>query len=161
MPTPAWADLDYDPLDQPNVGVEILGRGSHARKSKTFLKDQEIATLLGFIRGYCRMLSETFRRLHAQHYTTEQSTANPDGTITTRTVPEVLTDAEIQARYPIVAEWERLHQEQVDHYASIAGFSVRAAAGLADPEQRKRHDSSAGTDHQKRNGATATNERWK
>lgn len=138
MPEPEWANLEYDPMERPHVGVEIIGRGASTRKSKTFLKDLEIASLLGYIRGYCDLLEEQFRRLHEMEFGTR------------------LSVRELREHYPVILEWERLHQEQVDHYASIEGFSVKSVAGQRDEPSEKRPDSSAGTDARK-NG----DEKWR
>lgn len=156
MPEPQWAEAGMDMFDRPNTSIEILGRGEGSRKSKTFIKDQELATLLGFIRGHTRRLFEVFRRSHARHYNIEVEDEDPDtGVKTIRVVPHVLTDAEIRDKYPIVLEWERMHQEQVDHYASIGGFSVNAASGGRgegeEPVNRK--ESSAGADRRSKTGA--------
>ncbi len=145
--------------------MEILGRGVGARKSKTFLKDQELAALLGFIRGHTRRLMEAFRRTHARHFTTEVTEELEDGTFVKHIVPEVLTDDQIRDLYPIVTEWERMHQEQVDHYASIGGFSVKAAAGMPDEaEQKSRQEGSAGADRRSKTGASkvsGTEPKWR
>ncbi len=159
MPEPQWAEQGLDIFERPNTSIEILGRGEGSRKSKTFIKDQELATLLGFIRGHIRRLFEVFRRLHAKHYTieVEEETENEDGTVTKvkKVVPHLLTDDEVRVKYPIVAEWERMHQEQVDHYASIGGFSVNAASGNRDaPEESGgKRESSAGADRRSKTGA--------
>lgn len=173
MPEPDWAESGLESLERPQANLEILGRGAGARKSKTFFRDQEIATLLGFIRGHVRRLMELFRRLHARHFTVEieeeVEQEQPDGTIkkvkVKRVVDEVLTDDQIRDLYPIVAEWERMHQEQVDHYASIGGFSVRAASGMGDDVDSKgRSESSAGTDRRAKTGAakvSGTEPKWR
>ncbi len=166
MPEPQWAESGLDIFDKPTASLEIIGRGEGARKSKTFLKDQEIATLLGFIRGHTVRLMEVFRRSHARHFTVEIEEEDPEtGEITTRIVPEILTDAQVRDKYPVVAEWGRLHQEQVDHYASIGGFSVRATSGMLDePETAKRSDSSAGADRRSKTGASkvgGTEPKWR
>lgn len=158
MPNPDWAEAGLDIFERPQTSLEIIGRGADSRKSKTFIKDQELATLLGFIRGHVRRLMESFRRLHARHHTVEVEIEEEDdeGKITVRKeiLPEFLTDDQIRKKYPIVTEWERMHQEQVDHYASIGGFSVRATSGMSDdPENGKRGESSAGADRRTKTGA--------
>lgn len=162
-----------NPFERADKSLEIIGRGAGARKSKTFLKDQELAALLGFIRGHTRRLMEAFRRTHSRHFTTEVEEEieeeQPDGTVITRkvkhTVPEILTDDQIRDLYPVVMEWERMHQEQVDHYASIGGFSVKAASGMADEMDKKgRSDSSAGADRRTKTGASKvsdTEPKWR
>ena len=165
MPEPQWVEQGLDLFEKPNTSIEILGRGEEARKSKTFIKDQELATLLGFIRGHTRRLFETFRRLHARHNTIFIEEEYDDGTKEEREVPEVLTDQQIRDKYPIVREWERMHQEQVDHYASIGGFSVNAAAGgREEPDAGNKRDSSAGADRRSKTGASkvgGTEPKWR
>lgn len=158
MPEPQWASAGLDMFERPNTSIEILGRGEGARKSKTFIKDQELATLLGFIRGHTRRLYEVFKRLHANHFTIEVESEDPEtGVKTKKIVPHFLSDEECRTKYPIIAEWERMHQEQVDHYASIGGFSVNAASGNnrgEGEEQGNRKESSAGADRRSKTGAT-------
>ncbi len=155
MPEPQWASAGLDMFERPQTSIEILGRGEGSRKSKTFIKDQELATLLGFIRGHTRRLFEVFRRSHARHHTKEVHEEQDDGTVKVYTEPDVLTDEEIRERYPIVVEWEKMHQEQVDHYASIGGFSVNAAAGSReDPDAPSKKESSAGADRRSKTGAS-------
>lgn len=165
MPEPHWVESGLDVLDKPNTGLEILGRGAGARKSKTFIKDQELATLLAFIRGHTRRIMEAFRRVHARHNTVTITVEGPNGEQVQERIPEVLTDDEIRAKYPVVMEWERMHQEQVDHYASIGGFSVKAAAGLEEgPEGKYRGESSAGADRRTKVGASkvaGTEPKWR
>lgn len=165
MPEPQWAEAGLDMFEKPNTNLEILGRGAEARKSKTFIKDQELATLLGFIRGHTRRLFETFRSLHARHNTLIVEEEFEDGTKETHEEPEWLTDDQIRDKYPIVREWERMHQEQVDHYASIGGFSVNAASGNRDePDSGGKKDSSAGADRRTKTGASkvaGTEPKWR
>lgn len=172
MPEPEWANLEYDPTEPANVGAEILGRGAANRKSKTYFQEVEMAVILGLIRGHYRRLVEAFRRLHARKHTRvvvipqgEQVSGatlmelcrddacpiNPsaDGDAGVRHLhePEVLTDAQIHRLYPSTYEWLQMHQEQVDHAASLKGFSVRAASGLDMGDGgSSRGDSSAGAD---------------
>lgn len=164
MPQPSWASGSSDMLERPHTPSEIIGRGPRSRDSKTFIQSIELATLLGFIDGHSKRLAEAFKRLHARKYTIEVVEEDREGNETTKTVPHVLTDAEVRHLYPVVREWEELHLDQVDHYASIGGFSVRAASGLRDEEVKGgRSESSAGTDRQ-RSGAgdlNAGNPRWR
>lgn len=154
-----------DLLDKPTTTMEIIGRGAQSRKSKTFIKDQELATLLGFIQGHTRRMIELFRLVHARHHNIDIEIEKDDGTKEIRTVPHVLSDDEVRERYPVTYEWERMHQEQVDHYASIGGFSVRAASGMRDDlEQSAKAQSSAGADRRSKTGATevaGTEPRWR
>lgn len=154
-----------NPFERADKSLEILGRGAGARKSKTFIKDQELAALLGFIRGHTRRLMEAFRRTHARHFTVEVEEELSDGTKVKHTVPEVLTDDQLRDLYPVIAEWERMHQEQVDHYASIGGFSVKAASGMPDEMDKKnRSESSAGADRRSKTGASKvsdTEPKWR
>lgn len=164
MPQPQWATGGPDLFDKPTTSMEIIGRGDDARKSKTFIKDQELATLLGFIRGHTRRLFEVFRRLHSNHFNieVEEESEDENGVVTKtkKIIPHVLIDSEIRDLYPVVREWERMHQEQVDHYASIGGFSVNAASGNnreGDPGEGGRKDSSAGADRRSKTGASKVN----
>lgn len=162
MPSPDYIGGDYDAFEPPRTPIEILGRGSGSRRSKTYLKSAEVASLLGHIRGHVKRMEETFRRLHAAHYTVKIEREEPDGTITRHEIPEILSAAEIRDRYPIVAEWERLHEEQVEHYASIEGFTVRAVSGLGDEDRTSRKDSSAGADDRgKAAKSTDADTRWR
>lgn len=169
MPEPQWAEAGLDIFERPQTSLEIIGRGADSRKSKTFIKDQELATLLGFIRGHTRRLFEAFRRSHARHFNEEVEVEEEDAewnvTKHIEIRPEILTDDQIRDTYPIVREWERMHQEQVDHYASIGGFSVRATSGMSDdPDGNKRGESSAGADRRNKTGASKVNgtePRWK
>lgn len=165
LPEPQWVSGGMDSLEKPSPSLEILGRGEGARKSKTFIKDQELAALLGFIRGHTRRLMEAFRRLHERHFKVVVEEELPDGTKVKREIPEVLNDDQLRTLYPIIAEWERMHQEQVEHYASIGGFSVNAAAGIPDEaEGKKRSESSAGADRRSKTGASkvaGTEPKWR
>lgn len=144
MPSPDYVG-SIDGLEQPHTPTEIIGRGQESRKSKTFLKNAQVANILGRIRGHPRMLLEVLRRLHKHHHTVAVE-VEKDGEVVVEHVPEELTDAEIRDHYPIVRTWELLHQEQVDHYASVDGFTVRAAAGLREDGGKGQGDSSAGAD---------------
>lgn len=170
MPEPQWVEAGMDVFERPTTSLEILGRGADARKSKTFIKDQELATLLGFIRGHTRRLFETFRRLHARHNVVylvdEEGKPVVDETGEQLTEPEILTDDQVRDKYPIVREWERMHQEQVDHYASIGGFSVNAASGSREEPDvpTKKGDSSAGADRRAKTGGSkvaGTEPKWR
>ncbi len=166
MPRGQFVGSEED-YETPVVPVEIMGRGVESRKSKTFFQDMEIATLLGFIRGHAQRLMELFRRAHAKHYTVEVEEEDEDGNIRTVKRPEVLTDNEVRDKYPVVREWERMHNEQVEHFASIGGFSVRAASGFDEETRggRRRTDSSAGEARERRRrrgaGDVGAEGRWK
>jgi hypothetical protein len=154
---PQYVPMDYDPLEPPNVESELLGRGSRNRKTKTYIKDQQLAVLLGHCANHSLVLREIFRKSHARWHTREVTVELEDGRKTTRVEPEVLTDDELADRYPVIKDWEDWHQEQVDHYASIGGFSVNAAVrGRSERREERREVSSAGAD---RNGREEA--RWR
>lgn len=147
LPEPYWTGQDYDPYEPTNVGVEILGRGQSSRKSKTFIPDLELASILSRIANYPTLLMEQFRALHAHHYTVEVETKAPDGSKVLSRIPHVLTDAEICAKYPAVLGWRDAHDQSVAHYNSIKGFGViRATSGNREPEKGNgdREDTSTG-----------------
>lgn len=141
MPTPEWARPGHDPYESPAVGLEIIGRGEAARRSKTYLKDVEIATLLALIKGHAIRLAEALRRAHLREF------------------GQRLDDDELRVEYPVIGEWERMHQEQVEHYASVEGFSVKQASGARD-ERERRSESSAGSERSSRKNGEKQNERW-
>lgn len=154
MPQPDYVMSDYDPDESPSPAMEVLSRGSKNRKSKTLLPSIELAMLLGLTKEHIQHLYETFRKLHAAHY--EVAVLDEDGLPVmveengvelVKMVPEVLDDAELRERYQSLRKWESFHQEQVDHYPSVGGFSTKAALGYDErAERRERRESSAGTD---------------
>lgn len=148
MPEPDYFEGGWDPEEVPDARLEIMGRGPLARKSKTLLPNIELAVVLGLVKEHIAHLYETFRAMHAAHYTVEVPVDPEDKSKGTNVVPEVLTDAQIRATYNSVAKWESFHQEQVEHYPSVQGFSTKAAMGYDDGPQKRerRQDSSAGTD---------------
>lgn len=148
MPEPDYFEGGWDPEEIPDARLEIMGRGPLSRKSKTLLPNIELAVVLGLVKEHIQHLYETFRAMHAAHYTVEVAVDPDDKTKGTEFIPEVLTNAQIRAKYNSVAKWESFHQEQVEHYPSVGGFSTRAAMGYDDgPQKReKRQDTSAGTD---------------
>lgn len=147
MPEPEYWDGEYDPDELPDPRMEIMGRGAANRKSKTLLPSIELAVTLGLVKEHLQTLLELFRDMHSRHYEIEQITEHPDGSVTKALVPEVLTDAQIFERYPSTRMWRTFHQEQVDHYPSVGGFSTKAAMGYEDePKRREQKESSAGTD---------------
>lgn len=154
MPQPDLMFLDYDPDEAPSVQLDVLGRGAKNRKSKTLLPNIELAMLLGLAREHIQHLFETFRKLHAHHYEVpeldedgEPVILEENGVQIKKMVPEILTDAQIRQFYPSVAKWESFHQEQVDHYPSVGGFSTKAALGYDEKTKNsERRESSAGTD---------------
>lgn len=148
MPEPDYYEGGYDPDEVPDARIEIMGRGPLARKSKTLLPNIELAVVLGLVREHIEHLFQTFRAMHAAHYSVEVWVDPDDKSKGTKRVPEVLTNDQIRATYNSVAKWESFHQEQVEHYPSVQGFSTKAAMGYEDgPKKReRRQDTSAGTD---------------
>ena len=154
MPEPDYLEGAWDPDEVPDPRLEIMGRGPLSRKSKTLLPNIELAVVLGLVREHITHLYETFRAMHAAHYTVEVPVDPDDPSKGTVHVPEVLTNEQIRAKYNSVAKWEAFHQEQVDHYPSVLGFSTKAAMGYEEGPHRRerRQDTSAGTDR--------NNSRW-
>lgn len=153
MPKPYWETGDYDPSEAPHVGAEILGRGRNARKSKTFIPDLQLASILARIRNYPVILADYFRATHAKHYTITVETKDENGNLVKVTKPHVLTDDELREFYPVLKGWEDAHQESVEHYNSIKGFGViRATQGGQKPtDDSGSQDSSAGANRGKAN----------
>lgn len=150
--------MDYDPLEAPHTGIEILGRGRMARKSKTFIPSMEVAVHLGRIANHAQFLLELFRKLHARHYTIEVEVKREDGSKATEVRPHILSNEEIRDKYPVVAHWENVHQEAVEHFASIKGFSVIRTTSHGEERNRERGpETSAGTDRRERR----EEERWR
>lgn len=150
MPTPDFMDLGYDPEELPDPRMEIIGRGAINRKSKTLLPNIELAVLLGLTKEHIMHLTELFRSLHAAHYEVIIEETQDDGSKVQKVVPHVLTNSEIRERYSVIRKWEAFHQEQVDHYPSVGGFSTKAAFSMEDVKDRRdRKETSAGTDRSK------------
>lgn len=145
MPHPRWAQTAYDPTETPHLGTEILGRGAQSRKSKTYFDGFEMAGLLSVIRGWPHIMSEVLRRAHELHH------------------GEKLDDQQLRERYTSIVDWEEVHQEFVDHFASVKGFTVKAASRQVDDVDAKSRDTSAGTDarHRNRSNGSGGNERWR
>lgn len=141
-------DGGWDPEEIPDARLEIMGRGPLTRKSKTLLPNIELAVVLGLVKEHITHLYETFRAMHSAHNTVERWIDPDDHSKGAELVPEVLTNEEIRAKYNAVAKWESFHQEQVEHYPSVGGFSTKAAMGYDDGPNRKerKQESSAGTD---------------
>ena len=146
MPQAALEDqLGYDPDELPNAQLEVMGRGAAARKSKTLLPNIELGMTLGLVRKHRRMLLELFKALHAEHFTVP--VLDDEGKPTGKRVPEELTDEQVMQLYPAVKDWDDFHQEQVEHYISVGGFSTKAAMGYEEaPKRSKREHSSAGAE---------------
>lgn len=146
MPQPNYQFMEYDPDEAADPRMEIMGRGASARKSKTLLPNIELAVLLGLTKEHTKHLFELFRKLHASHHNVKAE-VEEDGQKVFRWVPEELTDDQIRDLYPAVVKWESFHQEQVEHYPSVGGFSTKAALSYENQAPAKeRKDSSAGTD---------------
>lgn len=147
MPEPDYVSGDYDPDAAPDPRMEIMGRGIGNRKSKTLLPNIELAVILGLVKEHIENLRQNFRAMHAAHFKVEVDVDPEDKSKGTHFVPEILSDQQIREKYNAVAKWEAFHQEQVDHYPSVGGFSTKAAMGYDEKQERKaRQDSSAGTD---------------
>jgi hypothetical protein len=147
MPRPIYVDVAYDPLETPDRALEVMGRGALSRKSKTLFKDGELAMLVGLVPQHVAHIEETLRKLHAHHNRVLAVLKDRNGNDVEAMVPEVLDAQAIRDRYPIIAKWEAFHQEQVEHYASIGGFSVNAAfRDDQAPKRERRDESSAGAD---------------
>lgn len=161
MPQPRYHDVPYDPDSKGDTSLEIIGRGETSRRSKTYFKDGELAAISGGVAYHVSQLVSSLRQAHAQFYTREIHIENDDGSVTTKTVPEVLDDDEIREQYPVIVKWERFHYEQVGHYPSIGGFSVKhTTVGHQPPsEPSRRHDSAAGADRKTDRGETGS--RWR
>lgn len=144
MPKPRRAD-NPGALEGPHTPTEILGRGQEARKSKTYLEDSEIAHVLARIGAHSTLLAEILRKLHARHHTVPVEVER-DGETQIEHEPEILDDDELRQEYPVIAQWERMHQEQVDHFASIEGFSVEKATRAPEEPTKDNQESSAGAD---------------
>lgn len=144
--------MDYDPLEQPHVATEIMGRGSRARRSKSYFESTEHAHSVSEIDQYIQALRDRYRRCHANHYKVRVTVTNPDGTETTQMVPEVLSDEELRARYRGLRRWEAIHDSRVNHYPSKGGFTIVRATSMQAPPpgERKRDETSAGTDQRVR-----------
>lgn len=158
MPSPQYIHLDYDPDEQADPRIEIMGRGRSSRKSKTLIPTIELATILGLVREKVTALIEQFRILHAKHYNTKvpvllddgAKKLDEDGNVVWEVVPEILTDDQIRSKYHSVREWEDFHAELVDHFPSVGGFSTKAALGYDEKqvkrERKQQEHSSAGSD---------------
>lgn len=150
MPQPHYTEFDWDPDEQPDARLEIMGRGPKNRKSKTLLPNIELAVVLGLTREHIQNLMELFRALHKAHHSVRVEVELEDGSKSVKMVPEVLTDDQIRELYPSVVKWESFHQEQVEHYPSVGGFSTKAAMSYEDQSpKRERKESSAGSDQKR------------
>jgi len=150
MPQPNFLDMDWDPEESPDPRMELMGRGAKARKSKTLLPNIELAVILGLTKEHIQHLFELFRKLHAANFSRLVEVEDDDGTKSFKEVPHILTDQEIREIYPSVKKWESFHQEQVEHYPSVGGFSTKAAFSYDQEAPRKeRKESSAGTDQKR------------
>lgn len=159
MPTPRVEGRAQD-IQDPHTPTEILGRGEAQRKSKTFLRDTQIANVLGHISGHPELLARLLRELHAHHYDEVVEIETDDGETERIQRPEVLDDEQLRDQYPVIRMWERLHQEQVAHSASVEGFSVQQAVSSREERERKEEPESSAEVPQKNNGQQA-NARWR
>lgn len=155
MPSPDWIGGDYDPTEAGDTRLEIVGRGRSSRATKTNIPDVEAATILGRIGSVPRDLADILRQLHAHHYQRTVTVTHPDGKVEVRTEPEVLSYAELRAKYDCIRMWEEGHQSQVDHLVSVKGFSVIRATG-GDPTK-----ATGETQGQSSAGADGAKARWR
>lgn len=150
MPQPDWMGDGYDPLAPSDTGLEVVGRGTKSRTTKTNIPDVEAATILQRIGNVAGDLADQLRDLHAAHYTRTVSTKDEaTGKVTITQEPEVLTYAQLREKYDSIRMWEEGHQAQVEHLVSVKGFSViRATGGNVGEGKAKddRQESSAGSD---------------
>lgn len=159
MPTPRTAE-DPTALEDPHTATEIIGRGEGTRQSKTYLEDNELANILGKIGAYPEVLLRLFRQLHAKHNTELVEVERDDETVIEHQ-SEVLSDDELREEYPIIQKWERMHREQVAHFASVEGFSVKQATAAPEDRVSGDEESSAGADAPKRANGQASGPRWR
>lgn len=157
MSVPEWA---FAPLDGENFDLSIIGSGPDSRKSKTFIPNIRLAAQLDFIKAHYHGILQDLRECHQKWFTKEVVIGKEDdGTPITAVVPEVLSDAEICARYSGAETWRRVHQEAVEHFASIEGFSVDRTTGSRerrrDEEREERRETSSGADRR------TSEPRWK
>lgn len=150
MPSPDWIRGDFDPTEQADTRLEIVGRGRSSRATKTNIPDVEAATILQRIGNVPRDLADILRRLHAHHYQRTFTIKNEEtGILEVRVEPEVLGYQELRAKYPCIRMWEEGHQGQIDHLVSVKGFSViRATGGQGEPTKQdgSPRETSAGAD---------------
>lgn len=163
------AQLAYDPTEALNVPLEAMGRGTKARKSKSLMPQIELAVVLGLVPVHFRALVELFKKLHAHWHEVQEvdeegelvwkmkpklgadgellgmvPELDEDGDLVPCMVPEVLSDSQVLDLYEGARMWADFHQEQVEHYPSVGGFSTKAALNYDDsPNKQKRKESSA------------------
>lgn len=145
-------------VQDPHTPTEILGRGEGQRKTKTFLRDTEVANVLGRIGGHAELLARHLRELHAHHYERIVEVETEDGETRMERRPEWLTYEELREEYEVIRMWERMHQEQVAHNASVDGFSVEQAIQSRDEQASEGGgESSAGSERVNGQGGS----RWR
>lgn len=90
------------------LGEQILSRGDTKRSTKTNIKSHELAVVLGMVRERAQFYYKFLAPIH-EHETGEE-----------------LTYDEAKKLYPVIQEWEDVHQELVEHFVSVDGMSIRA-----------------------------------
>lgn len=172
------ARMEYDPSESPSIQLEAMGRGPLARKSKSLMPSIELASVLGMVKMHKEGLTDLLKTLHARSHQVQEvdedgdpvwvmvpklddegnlinmvPKLDEDGNLVPSLVPEVLSDAEVLKRYDGAELWQDFHQEQVEHYPSVGGFSTKAALGYEDqPTKSKEKQSSQHQDRSKRWG---------
>lgn len=116
-----------DSLFRPSPGEIIIGSQEDKRSTKTFITSERTAIMLSLIENHARGLIRTVQRLRE------------------RETGEKLTAVGIVDQYPGCKRWVELHQQLVEHFASLEGFSVQAIVSMekARWQAQQRPESSA------------------
>lgn len=99
-------------LFRSSTGERIIGTEEAKRSTKTFISSERSGIVLGLIENHARGVIRTLQKLHENRY------------------QEKLTALEVVDRYPGAKRWVELHQELLEHFASIEGFSVQAVVSM-------------------------------
>lgn len=147
-----WAD---GPINGQDPTTGMLGVGPRSRRSKTFIDSSEEATALSFIETTSQFYEDLMRSLHAHHHESLQAVGVNEKTDEPilKMLPEVLEKKESHKRYPALRVWDNVHQEVVEHFASVDGFMVdrvthwqRQQAQAQQSHDPRGHEGTAGAD---------------
>lgn len=118
-----------DALFRPSPGEIIIGSQEGKRSTKTFITSERSAIMLSLIENHAKGLIRIVQRLRESE------------------TEEKLSPVAVVAEYPGCKRWVELHQQLVEHFASVDGFSVQAIVSMekARWQSQNRADSSTET----------------
>lgn len=98
---------------RPSTADTIIGSREGQRSTKTYIQTERSAIMLALVENHARGLVEAVVKLRKN-----------EG-LPPLDLPELVK------AYPGCKKWIELHQQLVEHYASLEGFTVQAAVRLA------------------------------